>query len=251
MGARLPAILRAALFLGVLGAWEWAARSGAIDVRTFSAPSAVGRLLADQLRSGNVAPHFWATLQAAGGGLLLGFAAGALFGWLAGSVGIVGRLLEPVMLVLNAVPRVVLAPVFILWLGIGIASKVALSFFLVVVLVFFAVYGGLREVNPALVDRVRSLGGSRWDLLREVQIPSVLAWVFSSLRVTVGFAFTGAVVGEFIAASRGLGYLLNLAQNTYNATLLMATVTQILATVLALFAVLEWVERRATRWKQG
>ncbi len=251
MSGRLLPVLRAALLFGLLAAWEWAARSGALDVRTFSAPTAAGRLVLEQLRSGSVVPHFLATLQAAGWGLVLGFLAGAALGWLAGTVRWFGRLVEPVMLVLNAIPRVVLAPVFILWLGIGIASKVALSFFLVVVLVFFAVYGGLREVNPALVDRVQSLGGSRWDLLREVQVPSVLAWVFSSLRVTVGFAFTGAVVGEFIASSRGLGYLLNLAQNTYNATLLMATVAQILATVLVLFAALEWVERRATRWKQG
>jgi NitT/TauT family transport system permease protein len=148
------------------------------------------------------------------------------------------------------VPRVVVAPLFIMWFGIGLGSKIALALFLVFVVIFFAVYSGLKEVDRALVERIVVLGGSRRDLLREVYIPSVTAWVFSSLRVTVGFAFTGAVVGEFIASSRGLGYLLNFAQNSFNASLMLAMVGLVMAIIVALFAVLSRIERRAMRWRQ-
>jgi NitT/TauT family transport system permease protein len=150
---------------------------------------------------------------------------------------------------LNAIPRVILAPLFIIWLGIDLSSKVALSFILVVVLTFFAVYNGIKDVDQRLVERVRTLGGSRWVLLREVYVPSVVAWVMGNLKVAVGFAFTGAVVGEFVASSRGLGYLLSYAQSTYNATLTMALIFLIMAFVLVLFTAAGVLERYLLRWK--
>src|SRR5204862_195206 len=142
-------------------------------------------------------------------GLGLGFVVGAALAWLATRSALVADLLEPVLLLLNAVPRIVLAPIFVMWLGLGAQSKVAVSFFLVFVVIFFAVYAGIREVDRALVERLIILGGSWRDLPLEVYVPSVLSWVFSSLRVAVGFAFTGAIVGEFVGSSAGLGYLMN------------------------------------------
>jgi NitT/TauT family transport system permease protein len=153
------------------------------------------------------------------------------------------------MILLNAIPRVILAPLFVIWLGIGLGSKVALAFVLVAVLMFFAVYSGIREVDRRLIERVRTLGGSRWTLLREVYLPSVTAWVMGNLKVAVGFAFTGAVVGEFVASSRGLGYLLSFAQSTYNAALMLAIVLLIMAFVLILFVLAGRLERRLLRWR--
>jgi len=111
------------------------------------------------------------------------------------------------------------------------------------------VYGGIREVDKRLVERVRTLGGGRWVLLREVYLPSVTAWVMGNLKVAVGFAFTGAVVGEFVASSRGLGYLLSFAQSTYNAALMLALVLLIMAFVLLLFMLAGKLERRLLRWR--
>ena len=105
------------------------------------------------------------------------------------------------MTVLNAIPRVILAPLFVIWLGIGLASKVALSFILVAVLIFFTVFTGIRQVDRRLVERVVTLGGDRWALVRHVYLPSVAAWVLGNLKIAVGFAFTGACVGEFVAAT--------------------------------------------------
>src|SRR3546814_12706735 len=128
------------------------------------------------------------------------------------------------MILLNAVPRVILAPLFVIWLGIGLPSKMALALILVAVLIFFSVYSGIKEVDQRLVERVRTLGGGRWVLIRDVYVPSVTAWVMGNLKVAVGFAFTGAVVGEFVASSRGLGYLLPFAQSTSNAPLTISLI---------------------------
>ena len=105
---------------------------------------------------------------------------------------LLAELLEPVMTLLNAIPRVILAPLFVIWLGIGLASKVALSFILVAVLIFFTVFTGIRQVDRKLVERIVTLGGGRWALVRHVYLPSVTAWILGNLKVAVGFAFTGA-----------------------------------------------------------
>jgi NitT/TauT family transport system permease protein len=152
------------------------------------------------------------------------------------------------MMVLNAVPRVILAPLFVIWLGVGIASKVALSFILVAVLVFFTVFTGIRQVDRRLIERVVTLGGDRWALVRHVYLPAVASSVLGCLKVAVGFAFTGAVVGEFVAASRGLGYLLSFAQSTYNSALMFALILLILAVVLLIFGIAGRLERHLLRW---
>jgi NitT/TauT family transport system permease protein len=243
-------VTRAVASLLFLLLWELGYRARLIDPFFFSAPSLIGGVLVEQFGSGRIWPHLLVTIEEALLGLAIGFLAGATLGWLAAQQRPVAEVVEPFMMLLNSVPRVVVAPLFIMWFGIGLGSKIALALFLVFVVIFFAVYSGLKEVDRALVERIVVLGGTRRDLLREVYVPSVMAWVFSSLRITVGFAFTGAVVGEFIASSRGLGYLLNFAQNSYNASLMMATVGLIMAIIVGLFAVLSRVERRATLWKQ-
>src|SRR5690606_38409335 len=185
---------------------------------------------------GSIWSHLEATFSAALLGLVIGLLIGIILGFAAALVPILAELLEPLMMLLNAIPRVILAPLFVIWLGIDLGSKVALSLVLVAVLIFFAVYGGIKEVDGRLVERVRTLGGGRWALLTEVYVPSVTAWVMGNLKVAVGFAFTGAVVGEFVASTRGLGYLLQFAQSTYNAALTLALILLIMGFVLLLFS---------------
>jgi sulfonate transport system permease protein len=242
-------LARLALAGVVLGAWELGVRLGFVDPFFFSSPIGIAGALARQFASGTIYRHLGATLQEALWGLLLGFIGGSVLAWLATRSQALADVVEPTLLLLNSVPRIVLAPIFVMWLGIGIASKVAVAFFLVFVVIFFAVYSGIREVDRSLVERIVVLGGSSRDLLVEVYVPSVLSWVFSSLRVAVGFAFTGAIVGEFVGASSGLGYLMNFAQGSQNASLMMATVVVIMAVIVVLFAVLERVERRLMAWK--
>ncbi len=249
-GKRTRANLRRVVALFVLlAAWEALARLGVLNPFYMPPPSRVGEVLLSLFAAGTIWIHLQATFSAALLGLLLGLVAGAVLGFLAALVPIVADLLEPLMMLLNAIPRVVLAPAFIIWLGIGIGSKVALAFLLVSVLMFFAVYSGIKEVDQRLIERVRTLGGGRWVLLREVYLPSVTSWILSSLKVALGFAFTGAVVGEFVAASRGLGYLLTFAQSTYNMALALALIFLIMSFVLLLFALAGALERRLLRWR--
>jgi NitT/TauT family transport system permease protein len=229
--------------------WQWAADAGWLNPLYMPSPVKIWSALVQLFGSGSIWPHLEATFAAALGGLAIGVIVGVILGAAAAILPVIAELLEPVMILLNAVPRVVLAPLFVIWLGIGLASKVALSFMLVAVLIFFTVYTGIRQVDRKLVERVITLGGGRGTLLREVYLPSVTAWVLGNLKVAVGFAFTGAVVGEFVAATKGLGYLLSFAQSTYNAALMLALVIVIMVFVLLIFAISEWLEKRLTRWR--
>ena len=233
----------------LLAAWESASRIGWLDPFYLPAPSTVGRVLVQLFVAGQIWPHLQATFTAAFGGLAAGLVLGVALGFAAALSPVLAELLEPVMILLNAIPRVILAPLFVIWLGIDLASKAALALILVAVLMFFAVYNGIKEVDQRLVERIRTLGGGKRFLIREVYVPSVTAWVMGNLKVAVGFAFTGAVVGEFVASSRGLGYLRQVAQSTYTAGLTMALIVVIMAFVLVLFALTERVERRLLHWR--
>ena len=243
MKRRLPALLV------LLAAWEGLSRAGWIDPFYLPAPSAVGTVLLSLFADGSIWPHLGATFIAALAGLAGGLLLGVSLGFAAALSPLVADLLEPVMILLNAIPRVILAPLFVIWLGIDLPSKVALAVILVTVLIFFAVFNGIKEVDRRLIERVRTLGGGRAVLVREVYLPSIAAWVMGNMKVAVGFAFTGAVVGEFVASSRGLGYLLQFAQSTYNASLTIALIVLIMAFALVLFALAERLERRLLRWR--
>ncbi len=256
-------------FAVLLAVWEVAGRMDMLNPLYVPNPSRIGAALVDLFSDGRIWPHLDATFTAALGGLALGIAVGIVLGVVAAlvrliaeliePVGIVlgvvaalvrliAELIEPVMTVLNAIPRVILAPLFVIWLGIGLASKVALSFILVAVLIFFTVFSGIRQVDRRLVERVITLGGNRWSLVRHVYLPSVAAWVLGNLKIAVGFAFTGACVGEFVAATHGLGYLLSFAQSTYNAALMFALILLILVVVLLIFAIAGRLEKYLLRW---
>jgi NitT/TauT family transport system permease protein len=243
------AILRQTFVLAVLIAlWEMAGGAHLLNPLYMPSPSQIAAALGELFGSGRIWPHLEATFTAALGGLAIGIVVGIVLGVAAALLPFLAELLEPVMTVLNAVPRVVLAPLFVIWMGVGLASKVALSFILVAVLIFFTVFGGIRQVDRRLVERIVTLGGGRWALVRHVYLPSVTAWILGNMKVAVGFAFTGAVVGEFVAATSGLGYLLSFAQSTYNSALMLALVLLIMVVVLLIFAIAGRLEKYLLRW---
>ena len=184
---------------------------------------------------------------------VLAFSIGTLAGlamgmWLALSP-VVGAILDPYIKALNSMPRVILAPIFSVWFGLGIASKVALGVTLVFFIVFFNVYQGVKEVSPVVLANARMLGASHRQLLRHVYLPSATSWVFSSLHTSVGLAFVGAVVGEYLGSSRGVGYLILQAEGTFDINTVMAGI--LVLTVFAL--VLDWavgsIERKLMKWQ--
>src|SRR5260370_13336494 len=183
-------IRQLAAFAVLLAVWEAAGRAGLLNPLYVPNPSRIGAALFELFSDGRTWQHLEATFTAALGGLALGIVVGILLGVAAALVPLIAELLEPLMTVLNAIPRVVLAPLFVIWLGIGLASKVALSFILVAVLIFSPVFTGIRQVDRKLVERVVTLAGDRWAPVLHVYLPSGAAWVLCKLKTTVRFSFT-------------------------------------------------------------
>ena len=183
----------------------------------------------------------------------LAFAIGTAMGlacglWLALSP-FAAAILDPYIKAANSMPRVILAPIFAVWFGLGIASKVALGVTLVFFIVFFNVYQGVKEVSPVVLANARMLGASGRQLLRHVYLPSATSWVFSSLHTSVGLAFVGAVVGEYLGSAQGVGYLILQAEGTFDINTVMAGILVLTAFALALDAIVTVVERRLMKWQ--
>ena len=185
------------------------------------------------------------TLLAFGVGSILGLGAGL---WLALSP-MASAILEPYVKALNSMPRIILAPIFSVWFGLGIASKVALGVTLVFFIVFFNVYQGVKEVSPVVLANARMLGASNKQLLRHVYLPSATSWVFSSLHTSVGLAFVGAVVGEYLGSSQGVGYLILQAEGTFDINTVMAGIVVLTVCALVLDAAVGKVEKRLMKWQ--
>ncbi len=184
---------------------------------------------------------------------VLAFAIGAVGGllgglWLALSP-MASAILEPYIKAMNAMPRIILAPIFAVWFGLGIGSKVALGVTLVFFIVFFNVYQGVREVSPVILANARMLGANQRQLLRHVYLPSATSWVFSSLHTSVGLAFVGAVVGEYLGSSQGVGYLILQAEGSFDINTVMAGILVLTAFALALDALVGRIERHLMRWQ--
>ena len=185
------------------------------------------------------------TLLAFGIGSVLGLGAGL---WLALQP-MASAILEPYVKALNSMPRIILAPIFAVWFGLGIGSKVALGVTLVFFIVFFNVYQGVKEVSPVVLANARMLGARPRQLLRHVYLPSATSWVFSSLHTSVGLAFVGAVVGEYLGSSQGVGYLILQAEGTFDINTVMAGIVVLTAFALVLDALVGRIEKRLMKWQ--
>ena len=185
------------------------------------------------------------TVLAFGLGTLMGLVCGL---WLALSP-LTSAILDPYIKAANAMPRVILAPIFAMWFGLGIWSKVALAVTLVFFIVFFNVYQGVREVSPVLLANARMLGAQQKQLLRTVYLPSATSWVFSSLHTSVGLAFVGAVVGEYLGSARGVGYLIQQAEGTFDVNTVFAGITVLTAFALLLDGAVGRLERHLMVWQ--
>ena len=215
----------------------------------FSTPWDVALRIGKWLIEGSIWHHLSITLIEA----LLAFVIGAIGGILVGfSFARQPRLaavFDPYVKMINALPRIVLAPIFALWLGLGIWSKVALGVTLVFPIVFFNVYQGVREVSPTLLANARMLGMDEHRLMRHVYWPAALSWVFSSLHTSVGFAVVGAVVGEYLGSAAGLGYVIQQTEGVFDVAGVFAGMVVLTAFVLIIDALVTMAERRLLVWR--
>ncbi len=187
------------------------------------------------------------TLLAFGIGTSMGLGAGL---WLALSP-LTSAIFDPYIKAANSMPRVILAPIFAMWFGLGIWSKVALAVTLVFFIVFFNVYQGVKEVSPTVLANARMLGANPSQLLRTVYLPSATSWVFSSLHTSIGLAFVGAIVGEYLGSARGVGYLILQAEGTFDINTVFAGIMVLTAFALVLDAIVGRIEKRLMKWQPG
>lgn len=231
-------------------AWQLLAQSDSAR-KWISSPIDVAERLWAMLLDGSLEMHTWATVSEAALGLLAGIVLGLLPGLLLGFWPRLSKALDPIVMGFYSLPRVSLAPLFIIWLGIGLVSKAALVASMVLFVVLFNVREGIRNIDPDIVDSFRSMNASRAAMLRHVVIPSLIPWLVTAVRIGIGMALVGAVVGEMIASSRGLGWYVNYATNIYDMTGAITALVALMALAMAFNAILGILERRVMTWRRS
>ncbi len=216
----------------------------------FSTPIDVVQRTWKDFASGVIWRHLWITAIETVLAFVIGALGGLIIGFWFARRATLAAVFDPYVKAANALPRVVLAPIFALWFGLGIWSKVALGVSLVFFVVFFNVYQGVKEVSPQILANARMLGMSERQLLRHVYLPSALTWVFSSLHTSVGFALVGAVVGEYLGSAAGLGYRISQAEGVLDVTGVFSGMLVLAAFVVIVDVFVTVVERRLLAWRQ-
>lgn len=240
----------AGIGVAALVGWEAGARLGWLPESFLSRPTEVGAVIWRWMSSGFLWPHLSATLEAMSVGLGLGLLGGMVLGFLAVFVPAVGEVLEPAMGTLNAIPRVVFYPLLALWLGLGIPSKVGLVVTIVLVVAFFNTLIAVREIDRELVARVRILGAPPLAMLRHLYLPAALVWIMASLRTSVGLAFVGTILGEYMGSMRGIGNVIMGAQNLFRTADVMAGLVITLLLAGLIDVVVAQLDARWSAWRQ-
>jgi NitT/TauT family transport system permease protein len=245
--------LRALVLVIILGGWELGARAGFIDPFFWGRPSGIWEQLVTWVRDGTAQGPLWqqivATLEEAVLGFFIGVALGVIFGVVLGTNRFLADILSPYIKAGNSIPRVALAPIFVIGLGLGMQSKVALSAVLVFFIVFFNAFQGVREVDRNLLANARILGANQRKISTEVIIPSALTWIIASLHTSFSFALVGAVVGEFIGGIEGLGLMIQTAGANFNINGVFAALAILAAVSLTAEAFITRLENRLIRWR--
>ena len=250
---RLVLVLRLAVLVFILGGWELGVRVGFIDPFFFGQPTGIVDKLIEWTRDGtSIGPlwwQVWVTIYEAGAGFLIGSGLGILFGIALGRNALLADVFSIYIKIANSIPRVVLGSIFIVALGLGAASKIALAVVMVFFVVFANAFQGVREADKNLLANARILGASGWQITTAVVIPSALSWILASLHVSFGFALVGAIVGEFLGAREGMGLLIATAQGAFDANGVFAAMIVIAIVALIAEALLTLLENRLLKWR--
>lgn len=243
--------IQVGLLAAILVAWQLLSgpQVGILKPLFFSRPTRIVERLQEWFSTGYIYPHIAITLLETLLGFVVGAVLGVVVGFLLARNRALSQIFNPYIKVLNALPRVVLAPIFFLWFGLDIKSKVALAVTLVFFIVFFNTYQGIREVDLNILNNARMLGASERQLTRHVLLPSAVSWILSSLHTSAGFALVGAVIGEYLGSARGLGYVIQFAEGTFDSTGVFAGMAVLAVTVIVMDWALTRVEDRLLVWK--
>ena len=238
---------RLAVVVGLIALWSYSS-GRLIDEFWVSSPLAVAERLWQWLTDGTIWHHFVFTIRAMVLGLIIGTLVGIVVGFLLGMSRFLSDVFEPFILVVYGMPKIALAPLFILWFGIGIESKIVLSAVIVFFLVFYNTYAGVHAVDRGLLDVVSIMGGSRVDRVRHVILPSCAAWIYTGLQLAVPYSLIGAIVGEIIASNRGLGFLLRRSSGMFDTAGTVSSLIVLAVIGLAFMALVRLSQKWTSSW---
>lgn len=241
------------IFLLIVVGWQVSAMTGFIDQFFFGSPWGICVRLWTWVLNGTAYGPFWlqiwVTLEESIMGFVVGVTSGVFFGVLLGEVPYLAEVVGPYIKIVNALPRIVLGSIFVMWLGLGLPSKVLLAAVLVFFVVFFNAFQGVRSVDRNLISNARILGASRLQVVTHVVFPSAMTWIIASLHVALGFSIIGAIVGEFLGSQRGLGLVIATAQNTFDANGVFGAMLVIGALALSAEWLMSILEKRLLAWQ--
>lgn len=236
-----------ALLAAFLALWEAAGRAKWIDVLLFSYPSKIAKLLVDKWADGSLLPHVWATVMETGVGFLLGTLFGTALATLIWWSPFLARVLDPFIVVANSMPKVALGPLFIVGLGPNVMSIIATTLAVTVIITTLVVYTSFKEVDANYIKVIRMFGGTRTQSFHKVILPSSVPAIVSTLKVNVGLAWVGVIVGEFLVSKQGLGYLIIYGFQVFNFTLVLGSLVIIAIVATVMYQIVAYVERRLQR----
>ena len=235
---------RVALGVGAVLLWEFSPELFGLNAFWLSRPSLVLEAAVMLHGQGELLHHIGATMLETALGLAAGCAIGIAVGIVLGSVRVLRDIFEPFLLVANAFPKIAMAPLFLIWFGIGLGMKVAVAFSLVVVVMALSTYSGFRMVRPELVANARLMGASGPQVFTKIVLPSIAPWLFAGVKVSITFALIGAVLGEFIAAQAGLGFIIDDGMASFESQLVFLGLVLLLIIVWLINTAMEWLSRR-------
>lgn len=247
---RVPALAGTIMLVTLLFAfWEAAANAGRIDTFFFSSPGLIIHDIVKMWDSGDISKHVSITVEEAFWGLIYGGLVGTVFAFIFGASKRLTSILLPLMVGFNGLPKLALGPLLIFWFGIGIESKVVMSATMVFFIFLFNMYAGYRNVDAILINAVKMLGGNKWQIMYKVIWPSCMPWFLASLRTGLGMSIMGAIVGEYIGANKGLGWMIQNAGGTYNITRVLSCIFLLIIMMASLDYFIKFLEKKILRWR--
>ena len=232
-----------------IAAWQVLADRGMINPLFFSSPKQVLADMAEMFSTGYIMPHIGITLYAAFLGLFYGIVLGTAIALIVGNNRVLAHILEPIFVGIHGLPLLALGPLFVVWFGIGIKSKIFMARISVFFLVFFNIYAGFKDVDIQLIQTLKLMRASKIQLMTKVILPSCIPWLIASLKAGVGAAVLGAIVGEYLGATAGLGWVIQSAGGYYNITRVIACVIVLMVIMFILNAIVSWIDRKALKWR--
>jgi NitT/TauT family transport system permease protein len=242
-------VARVALFVVVVALWQLASDRGLLDPGVLPSPLSIWQHLAKLALSGTLWFQSWITIQETLAGFLIGSIGGIVLGFAIGRYPSLAEVLDPFIIAIYSVPKVALAPLFLVWFGIGIWMKIVLAAVTVLFIVFFNTLAGVRNVDRDLVDAVWLMGAKPRDVLMKVLVPSAMSWALTGVRISIPYALIGAIIGELIASNRGIGYLIQSAASQYDTAGVFAALIVLTALAMLLNAVVDAIDRQLSKWK--